>query len=130
MKNDYVFLLVDDNAIDQLITSRLIKKVASEKEVEINIAANGKEALNWISSNRCAPNKSLIILLDINMPVMNGFQFLSEYEELSEDLKKETQIFMLSSTLNVDDIEKIRKNSRVKSLLGKPLSVKKLEQFI
>lgn len=130
MKDDYVFLLVEDNVIDQLITSRLIKKVALEKEVEINIAANGKEALNWISSNRSNQNKSLIILLDINMPVMNGFQFLNEYESLSDDLKKETQIFMLSSTLNVEDIERIKKNRRVRTLLGKPLSVKKLEQFI
>ena len=128
MKCDYTFLLIDDNAIDQLITSRLIKRTTGSHE--INVAGNGKEALRWINSNRPASNKSLVILLDINMPEMNGFQFLTEYESLPDTLKEETQIFMLSSTLNNEDMEKIKSNIRVKSLLGKPLSIQKLEQYI
>lgn len=130
MKYDYTFLLIDDNTIDQLVTSRLIKRITGQNQIEINIVENGKEALKWISDNRYHQNKSLIILLDINMPEMNGFQFLIEYEGLPEDLKKETQIFMLSSTLNNEDMEKVKSNQRVRSLLGKPLSVQKLEQFI
>lgn len=128
MKCDYTFLLIDDNAIDQLITSRMIKRTMGSHE--INVAGNGREALKWINNNRPAVNKSLVILLDINMPEMNGFQFLSEYESLPDTVKEETQIFMLSSTLNNEDIEKIKSNIRVKSLLGKPLSIQKLEQFI
>lgn len=130
MKYDYIFLLIDDNTIDQLVTSRLIKRITGQNQIEINIVENGREALKWICNNRCLQDKSLIILLDINMPEMNGFQFLNEYETLSEDLKRETQIFMLSSTLNNDDIEKVKSNRRVRSLLGKPLSVQKLEQYI
>jgi CheY-like chemotaxis protein len=130
MKYDYTFLLIDDNTIDQLVTSRLIKRITGQNQIEINIVENGREALKWICNNRCLQDKSLIILLDINMPEMNGFQFLNEYETLSEDLKRETQIFMLSSTLNNDDMEKVKSNRRVRSLLGKPLSVQKLEQYI
>ncbi|WP_136669243.1 response regulator [Flavobacterium sp. H122] len=128
MRCNHTFLLIEDNSIDQLITSKLINRITGTHE--INIVENGREAIKWISYNRIDFDKSLIILLDINMPEMNGFQFLNEFESLPENLKKETQIFMLSSTLNNDDIEKIKNSARVKTLLEKPLSIQKLEQFI
>ena len=128
MKNDYTFLLIDDNTIDQLVTCQLLKKTLGI--AEINVACNGREGLNWINNNLNTLDKSLIILLDINMPEMNGFQFLTEYESFPDNLKKETQIFMLSSTLNKNDIDQIKGNNRVTSLLSKPLSVKNFEQMI
>jgi CheY-like chemotaxis protein len=128
MKCDYTFLLIDDNAIDQLVTCQLLKKSAGTHT--INIAGNGREGLKWLNNNLNQLDKSLVILLDINMPEMNGFQFLNEYEYMPDNLKKETQIFMLSSTLNNEDIDKINSNNHVKSLLSKPLSIQKLEQFI
>ena len=128
MKNDYTFLLIDDNTIDQLVTCQLLKKTLGI--ANINVASNGREGLNWINNNLNTLDKSLIILPDINMPEMNGFQFLTEYESLPDDLKKGTQIFMLSSTLNKNDIDQIKGNNRVTSLLSKPLSVKNFEQMI
>jgi CheY-like chemotaxis protein len=128
MKCDYTFLLIDDNTIDQLVTCQLLKKSAGTHN--INIAGNGREGLKWLNNNLNQLDKSLVILLDINMPEMNGFQFLNEYEFMPDNLKKETQIFMLSSTLNNEDIDKINSNNHVKSLLSKPLSIQKLEQFL
>lgn len=130
MKCDYTFLLIDDNTIDQLVTCQLIKKSAGTHMHNINIAGNGREGLKWLNNNLNLLDKSLVILLDINMPEMNGFQFLAEYESLPENLKRETQIFMLSSTLNNEDIDRINQNNHVRSLLSKPLSIQKLEQYI
>lgn len=128
MKNNYVFLLIEDNAIDQLVTSKLLKN--SLGTCEINIVNNGLEGLNWITTNCGQLEKSLIVLLDINMPIMNGFEFLAQYNSFPESLKNKTQVFMLSSTLNNNDIEQIKSNTCVKTLLSKPLSVKSFEQFI
>ncbi|MFC4817015.1 response regulator [Flavobacterium sp. GCM10023249] len=128
MKANYTFLLIEDNAIDQLVTKQLLCKTLGIDN--INIVDNGKEALQWITNNVENLDNSLVILLDINMPVMNGFQFLKEYEALPEGVKKQTLIFMLSSTLSNEDLDKIKKSSCVKTLLNKPLSIQKLLQFI
>ena len=128
MKCNYTFLLIEDNAIDQLVTKQLLRKIMGAET--INIVDNGKDALQWITNNKEKLDNCLIILLDINMPVMNGFQFLAEYEVLPDLVKKQTLIFMLSSTLNNDDLDKINKNNCVKSLLSKPLSIQKLMQFL
>jgi CheY-like chemotaxis protein len=128
MKCNYTFLLIEDNAIDQLVTKQLLRKIMGAET--INTVDNGKDALQWITNNKEKLDNYLIILLDINMPVMNGFQFLAEYEDLPDHVKKQTLIFMLSSTLNNDDLDKINKNNSVKSLLSKPLSIQKLMQFL
>ncbi|HKX87005.1 MAG TPA: response regulator [Flavobacterium sp.] len=128
MKCNYTFLLIEDNAIDQLVTKQLLRKIIGAET--INTVDNGKDALQWITNNKEKLDNYLIILLDINMPVMNGFQFLAEYEDLPDHVKKQTLIFMLSSTLNNEDLDKINKNNCVKSLLSKPLSIQKLMQFL
>jgi response regulator RpfG family c-di-GMP phosphodiesterase len=64
------------------------------------------------------------------MPEMDGFEFLLKYEMLSEELKKETQIFMLSSTLDPNDITRAKNNTYVKTLLSKPLPIKKFGEMI
>ena len=64
------------------------------------------------------------------MPEMDGFEFLLAYEMLSGELKKETQIFMLSSTLDPNDITRAKNNTYVKTLLSKPLPIKKFGEMI
>lgn len=128
MINKYVFLLIEDNNIDQLVTSQLLKKSLGVSD--INIVNNGLEGLNWLTTNCNQLEKSLIILLDINMPVMNGFEFLTQFNSFPESLKSKTQVFMLSSTLNNSDIEQIKNNNCVKTLLSKPLSIKSFKQLI
>ncbi|QBZ97629.1 response regulator [Flavobacterium sangjuense] len=128
MDHNYTFLLIEDNVIDQIITSKLLKNALTMSE--INIVNNGEEAINWIKTHKCKLNKSLIILSDIKMPVMDGFEFLSKFDKLSEDLKKETQIFMLSSTLCGNEIYKGRCNPYVGDVMTKPLPIKKFISMI
>nr|WP_294936669.1 response regulator [uncultured Flavobacterium sp.] len=72
----------------------------------------------------------LVILLDIRMPEMDGFGFLSAYELLSEEIKRDTQIIMLSSTLDSNDIRKAKNNTYVKEIVSKPLPVEEFEKLI
>lgn len=128
MGSNHIFLIIDDNAIDQIIATQLLKKALGA--TKINSASNGNEAIKWIRNHRSSFSESLIILLDIKMPEMDGFDFLTKYDTLTEELKKETQIFMLSSTLDPFDIQRAKSNPYVKALLSKPLPIKEFRDLI
>ena len=110
------FVLIEDNLIDQFVTKKLLKK-----GLDVNplfIANNGKEGIDWLIKN--SDHKSLVIILDIQMPIMNGFEFLEEFSTLAEDLKNRIKIFVLSSTLDSDEIKKAKENKYVSDFWNKP----------
>lgn len=123
-----IFLLVEDNLIDQIVITQLLKKVLDVTETEVNVTNNGMEALQWLSVHQDL--HQLIILLDIQMPVMNGFEFLNAYDKLGDEFKKAIQIYVLSSTLDQDDIKKINENNYVTGFLNKPLPIEELKKTI
>ncbi|MES2409946.1 MAG: response regulator [Bacteroidota bacterium] len=128
MESNYTFLVIEDNVIDQIITRQILKRtfIASE----IYVVDDGKEGIRWLKNYKSKLNHSLIILSDIDMPVMNGFQFISKYNKLSDGLKKETQLFMLSSTLCISEINKCRSNPFVEDVLSKPLPIERFLDII
>jgi len=125
MESNPTFLLIEDNLIDQLVTKQLLKKILNVDQVFV--ANNGLEGLQWIIKNKNA-RKEIIILLDIQMPTMNGFEFLELFETLNEEIKKEIQIYVLSSTLDADEIEEIKKSSYVTGFLNKPFPIEELKR--
>lgn len=120
-----LFLLIEDNLIDQLVTRKLLKKVLDIDQ--IFVANNGLEGLQWIIKNKKICH-SLIILLDIQMPIMNGFEFLDIFETLNEEIKNEIQIFVMSSTLDQEEINRIKDNIYVKDFLNKPFPIEELKK--
>ena len=105
-------LLVDDSATDIFLHKRIIQKADITNHIEI--AENGEEALDFLvkkgkcgepESSYCQPE---LILLDINMPVMDGWQFLEEYNKLEEVQKGNVVVIMLTTSLNPADIAKTK----------------------
>lgn len=126
MESKPAFLLIEDNLIDQFVIKQLLKKVLNIDEV--SVANNGKEGLLWLKNH---PDiSSLIILLDIQMPIMNGFEFLSEYARIPLKFKIDTQIYVLSSTLDPDEIKRIKENQYVTEFLSKPLPIEEFRSKI
>lgn len=126
MKPEYKFLIVDDNEVDQVVTSQLLKtKLGATDISKVN---TGKEAIQWLNVNPI--KKWLIILLDVRMPEMDGFQFLEEFAKMARTIKENTTIFMLSSTLDDSDIRRAKDHPNVKSILSKPLPTGKLAELI
>lgn len=103
-------LLVDDNASDNFLHKRVIEKAGITDY--IGIAENGQDALDFLTTRwQCGkPDISYcqpaLIFLDINMPVMDGWQFLEEYHKLGEDQKGKVVIIILTTSLNPDDLTK------------------------
>ncbi|WP_276378476.1 response regulator [Flavobacterium sp. H4147] len=126
MEFNPVFLIIDDNLIDQLVTQQLLKKVLHVNQVVI--VNNGQEGLQWILNSKKETEK-LIVLLDIQMPVMNGFEFLEEFQKLNDGIKNEIQIYIVSSTLDPDEIHQVKKNKNVSGFLSKPLPTDNLRKF-
>jgi len=119
-----IFLIIEDNLIDQLVITQLLKKVLEIDQIVI--ANNGKEGIEWLTTQK--KNQSLIILLDIQMPIMNGFEFLDAFEKLNKENRKEIQIYVLSSTLDPDELEHISKNDNVTGFLNKPFPIEEFKR--
>lgn len=122
-----VFLVIEDNLIDQLVIKQLLKKVLFIDEVYTT--NNGKEGIEWLMTNRKI-YPSIIIILDVQMPVMNGFEFLKAYANLDGELKKDNQIYVLSSTLDPDEIRKIGESMYVTKFLGKPFPIEEFRNKV
>lgn len=129
LNNRKTVLLIDDNFVDLKINSKIIE--LSNLFDEIITCQSGEEGLAYltkvINNNGKLPE---LILLDIQMPYMDGFEFLELYRKLPKKLADNCLIAMLSSTLDFGDIKKAEANLHVVELLKKPLFPAELENLL
>lgn len=114
-------LLVDDNDTDNFISKRIIEITHFARNVEIK--NSGKGALEYLEQNK--DKEEMLpdfIFLDINMPIVDGFVFLYEFEKFSELVKNKCKVIILSSSDNKRDIDKIVNNENVIKFITKPLT--------
>lgn len=121
-------MLVDDNETDNFIHKRIIE--LSGFSTNIIIKNSGKSALEYLQSHDAQLEKlPEIIFLDINMPIVDGFVFLFEFENFSDQLKEKCKIVILSSSDSKRDIDRIVDNEYVVHFITKPLSEEALEDL-
>lgn len=130
MKKFKRILLVDDDDTSNMLNTMIISNMDITEDVDV--ASNGEEALSHlvkhcqqavVSDKKCPE----LILLDINMPVMDGFEFLEAYKE-KLDIHNKVPVVMLSSSSNKKDFEKAL-SYNVKGYIVKPLSEDKLQEL-
>jgi CheY-like chemotaxis protein len=114
-------LLVDDDATTNFINQHLLKRMGVSEEVLV--ALNGQEALGMLQARCVQPCAACpaLVLLDINMPVMDGFAFLKAYNELPQALREGTVIVMLTTSMLDADMMRARQLP-VAGFLSKPLT--------
>ena len=122
-------LLVDDDEINNFISIKLIKKALLN--TDIMACLNGKFAIDQLVELQNEDPAKLpdYILLDINMPIMNGWEFLDEYKRLNIDPLGKSKIFIISSSVFSNDINKARSYPVVKDFISKPLNVDKIVEL-
>ena len=121
-------MLIDDNDTDNFISKRIIEITEFAERVEVK--NSGQHALEYLSAQ--ADNDGQLpslIFLDINMPVMDGFMFLYEFENLPESVRDKCRVIILSSSDNKRDIDKIINNKSVIQYITKPLTQNVLEEI-
>jgi CheY-like chemotaxis protein len=119
MKKLHKIMLIDDDAITNFLNELLIKEM--EIADEMIIASNGQEALDVLAAQNLEGFCPELILLDINMPVMNGFDFLEKFDKLDFENKQSVIVIMLTTSLNPGDSKKA-KQLNVTDYLSKPLT--------
>ena len=116
-------LVIDDDDINIFI----IKKIVEKTGYQVNMVSktNGQLAIDYLNElqnqQQTLPN---LILIDINMPVLNGWEFLEAYEKMNTTQK--IDMYMLSSSVYENDIEKAKTYKTVKGFISKPLSINRL----
>lgn len=113
--------VVDDDPIYQIIVNKIIKK--SELFLSVSSFKNGKYAIDALKKilekEEILPN---IILLDINMPIMDGWEFMDEMNTLKSQIKEPIQIYIVSSSIASEDKNKAKNYPEIIAYLSKPIN--------
>jgi CheY-like chemotaxis protein len=127
MKEVKNLALVDDDSVFAFITSKIIKQTNMVQNLQL--FENGMDALNFLKQN--PGNTDVlpdIILLDLSMPIMDGWQFLDEYVKL--DIKKPITIYICSSSISPVDLTKAKSINAVSEYIIKPINKEKIVEII
>ncbi|MBK8364849.1 MAG: response regulator [Bacteroidetes bacterium] len=123
------FLIVDDDPQNNSLSRMAIRKVLGNVPVkDFEVPETGLEYIGKDFETGSSDEKT-VLLLDINMPTMTGWEFLEEFDKLNENIKMQFQIYMLSSSVDPSDIERATSNPLVTDFIEKPLNKEALERM-
>jgi CheY-like chemotaxis protein len=123
MKKINLTYIIDDDKIFVFVLKKIIGKIQNFNQV-LDFK-NAEEVLNILTTDKDAPD---VILLDINMPIIDGWQFLERIEKLPN--KEKFKIYIMSSSIDTNDIEKSKTFSTVQDFISKPINNEKLLKII
>lgn len=127
LDNKINLLVIDDDDINIFIIKKIVEKTGFD--IDMVSKSNGQQAIDYLNE-AIATQTQLphLILIDINMPVMNGWEFVEAYQQLG--ITQPVDLYILSSSVYENDIEKTKSYSSVKGFISKPLSIERLTELI
>ncbi|TGN18866.1 response regulator [Leptospira idonii] len=125
--NPIKICLIDDDKIYQFTTQKIIANANLAKD--ILIFSDGEEAYKFFENAKTKP-ESLpdVVFLDINMPYMDGWQFLEEYAKIEKEIMKPIRIYLVSSSVDEADTKRASENPLLSGYIFKPFTKEKLMQ--
>lgn len=121
------YLVIDDDPISNFICQVLIKKALNDAYIKtFTSPQEGLDFLHREYKDSCHPT---VLLLDINMPEMSGWEFMEYFEKMDESIKKQFTIYILSSSLDERDKERAQKNKNIKDYIEKPLNKEMISEL-
>ena len=117
-------VIVDDSEIESQITKRILFTKLFAENVETFSSAMA--ALIYLNTVPVFPD---VIFLDLNMPIMDGYDFMNSYIKFPEDRRKKCMVVLLTGTQSPEQLYKAQQHPEIKSVIRKPLDVEKLQQL-
>jgi two-component SAPR family response regulator len=116
------FIIIDDDKINNKLCRKIIEKIYPESTITDFI--NPVEGFDYVSRifPQSGNDPKAILLLDISMPVMNAWDFLAQFDKLDESITRKVKIYVLSSSIDKDDMVRAQSNPHVEYYLIKPLT--------
>ena len=123
-------LLVDDDATTNFLNRSLLTRLGVAERIVV--AEDGEQALRDLAQHCSPPTPScpVLILLDVNMPGMNGIEFLAEYQQLPLAEQQATVIVMLTTSLHPRDVQRVEQFGIVAGFISKPLTPEKVHGLL
>lgn len=129
MSKPFIICIVDDDDVYRYTMTRTIQVVGLAKK--ILIFEDGEQAMEFMIENVAnAQNLPDLIFLDINMPVMDGFQFLEEYVKIKPSVGKKITIYMITSSVDPADVERAKKFEEISDYIVKPIKPDQLSSIV
>lgn len=121
-------IIVDDSKVDRFLSAAVIKSYAFAEKVEsFSCVSDGLSYLKTLDMS--SSSFPLVIFLDLNMPELDGFDFLDGFLKMPESFRKQCHIIMVSSTTSKTDLDRVTKYSAIRRFYSKPLSIKMLSEI-
>lgn len=120
-------LCIDDDPITLMLFKKVAQKAFFAKEIKN--ASNGSEAILLINALENQVTKPTLLFLDLNMPVMGGWEFLDHFNNSNYAKNNQTKVAILTSTIDPKDIEKSKTYPNVIAFIPKPITVEMLNQI-
>jgi len=120
-------LVIDDDDINIFI----IRKIVDKTGYNVNMISkgNGQLAIDYLTEvSQSGASFPHLMLVDINMPILNGWEFLETFEKLN--LPQKADMYMLSSSVYENDIEKAKSFKTIKGFISKPLTIERLSELL
>jgi CheY-like chemotaxis protein len=118
------FIIVDNDPVNNLLCGLAIKDAVVD--ADILDFTDPLKAFDYMSADNESDNNMNILLLDINMPIWSGWDFVDHFDTLGEKIKKRFKIYMLSSSIDNNDKLRAAENKNVANYIEKPLTEEKV----
>ena len=129
MSERYHFIIIDDDRYNNIICNAVLKK--RPFAATISLFESADEGMSYIQQNYSEKQDELktVLLLDINMPLKNGWEFMNDFEMLDATIREQFRVFMLSSSIDENDFSRASQNPNVQNYIVKPLTVEKISNL-
>jgi CheY-like chemotaxis protein len=123
------FIIIDDTELDHFIARKVIAN--ANKNYSIKSFLDAPQALTYIQGdNHDEDAKIILVFLDIYMPLMNGFQFVEEFEKLDQAIQDKYYIAALTSSIEISDINRINSYRSFRTRITKPITANGITQLL
>jgi CheY-like chemotaxis protein len=126
-ENNLNFIVIDDSKLDCFIAEKIIRNAGVDA---VRSFTDARQVVELIKNDALNVTGQTILIVDIQMPLMNGFEFIEAFEKLPQQLQDKYDVYVLSSSTNDNDINRIKAHRSVKRYLNKPLTLNTLSSIL